>query len=218
MIDNYCERLDPGFWAEPLNALTNLAFLIAAVAAWRLAVRHNVLTTDIIVLIGLIAAVGIGSGAFHTFATYWAMLMDVIPILLLQITYLWIYGRRIVALKPMQLQPLVGLFVVSIFIAGQFPHLLNGSLGYLPALVALLIIGIYHLGHAHVEPKLLLIASTVFLVSLTLRTIDNAICDYLTIGTHFFWHLFNGLLLYLIARGLIMNLPTHQTLAGTGKT
>ena len=69
MIDNYCERLDPGFWAEPLNALTNLAFLIAAVAAWRLAVRHNVLTTDIIVLIGLIAAVGIGSGAFHTFAT-----------------------------------------------------------------------------------------------------------------------------------------------------
>jgi hypothetical protein len=25
-IDAYCERLGPGLWAEPLNALTNLAF------------------------------------------------------------------------------------------------------------------------------------------------------------------------------------------------
>ena len=34
-IDGYCERLGPGFWAEPLNALTNLAFLIAALVMWR---------------------------------------------------------------------------------------------------------------------------------------------------------------------------------------
>lgn len=25
-IDIYCERLGPGLWAEPLNALTNAAF------------------------------------------------------------------------------------------------------------------------------------------------------------------------------------------------
>ena len=29
-IDGYCERLDGAFWAEPLNAWTNLAFLLAA--------------------------------------------------------------------------------------------------------------------------------------------------------------------------------------------
>ena len=29
-IDAYCERLGPGLWAEPLNAVTNLAFLVAA--------------------------------------------------------------------------------------------------------------------------------------------------------------------------------------------
>ena len=32
-IDNYCERLDPGFWAEPLNAVTNAAFVIGAMIA-----------------------------------------------------------------------------------------------------------------------------------------------------------------------------------------
>lgn len=32
-IDIYCERIDPTFWAEPLNAVSNGAFLIAAFAA-----------------------------------------------------------------------------------------------------------------------------------------------------------------------------------------
>ena len=35
-IDAYCERLDAGFWAEPLNAATNLAFILAAVACFGL--------------------------------------------------------------------------------------------------------------------------------------------------------------------------------------
>jgi len=39
MIDLYCERLGPGLWAEPLNALTNLAFLLTALASWQLARR-----------------------------------------------------------------------------------------------------------------------------------------------------------------------------------
>ena len=33
-VDDYCERLGPGLWAEPLNLVTNLAFLIAAIL-WR---------------------------------------------------------------------------------------------------------------------------------------------------------------------------------------
>jgi hypothetical protein len=33
-VDIYCERIDPGFWAEPVNALTNLAFLLAAAFVW----------------------------------------------------------------------------------------------------------------------------------------------------------------------------------------
>ncbi|MEP1931714.1 MAG: hypothetical protein ABJJ37_10590 [Roseibium sp.] len=37
-VNNYCERLSPEFWSEPLNAVTNVAFIVAAVAAfvlWR---------------------------------------------------------------------------------------------------------------------------------------------------------------------------------------
>lgn len=34
-IDAYCERLGPGFWGEPLNAISNLAFCLTAWLVWR---------------------------------------------------------------------------------------------------------------------------------------------------------------------------------------
>ena len=34
-VDGYCERVDAAFWSEPINAVTNAAFLIAAIWAWR---------------------------------------------------------------------------------------------------------------------------------------------------------------------------------------
>lgn len=37
-LDLYCERCSPDFWAEPVNALTNISFLVAAFFGRRLAV------------------------------------------------------------------------------------------------------------------------------------------------------------------------------------
>ena len=30
-IDGYCERIDASFWSEPLNAVTNVIFLLTAI-------------------------------------------------------------------------------------------------------------------------------------------------------------------------------------------
>ena len=38
-VNCYCERTDASYWSEPLNALSNAAFLAAAWLAWRLARR-----------------------------------------------------------------------------------------------------------------------------------------------------------------------------------
>lgn len=40
-IDIYCERIEPGLWAEPLNAITNLAFIIAAFLLIRMILRSD---------------------------------------------------------------------------------------------------------------------------------------------------------------------------------
>ncbi len=58
----YCERTSPGLLAEPLNALTNASFLIAAWGARRLARRAGRLSAGLWVLLALSASVGIGSG------------------------------------------------------------------------------------------------------------------------------------------------------------
>jgi len=98
-VDGYCERLDPGFWAEPINAVTNVAFLIAAlimairVRGTRLPLAHA--------LTILLALIGIGSFLFHTYATPWAGVIDVVPIVLFALTYLYAASRSFLGLTPL---------------------------------------------------------------------------------------------------------------------
>jgi len=40
-----------------------------------------------------------------------------------------------------------------------------------------------------------------------LRSVDEAACPYIPIGTHFLWHALIAVVLYLSMRALILNLP-----------
>src|ERR1700730_4556021 len=94
-INLYCERTSSSFWAEPVNALTNIAFLVAAAAAfvlWRRSEGRDPLAAG---LIAVTALIGIGSFAFHTLATRGAVLLDVIPIAIFVYGYLLFALRRI---------------------------------------------------------------------------------------------------------------------------
>ena len=91
-VDIYCERTSAAWDAEPLNALSNAAFFVAAWAAWRLQDRHpaGALQGAVRALCIIIAIVGAGSLTFHTIATRWAEWADVIPILVFMIVYCWL--------------------------------------------------------------------------------------------------------------------------------
>ncbi len=210
MVDLYCERLGPGLWAEPVNAITNLAFLIAAALVWRLAKQRQTISTDVKLLTGLLAAIGIGSSFFHTFATTWARVLDVVPILMFQLVYVWIYCRRLVGMRLKIIAGLLVIYLVLALFGRQFPHVLNGSLTYAPAVVVLLVLGLYHYGTMKAERFMILGASSVFLISIISRTIDSAICPYFPIGTHFLWHIFNSAALYLLMKALLFNLSTQR--------
>lgn len=204
-IDLYCERTIAGVWSEPLNALSNLAFLIASLAIWRLAQRQPKIPTGIWLLIALTASIGIGSFLFHTFATRWASFLDTLPILLFQLCYIWLYSQKIVRMKYRYSGALLGGFFFASNFSKQFTDILNGSLSYAPAFLVLLGFAIYHYRQQKREPFILLIALGCFLLALLFRTLDQATCPYFSIGTHFLWHPSNGTLLYLSARALILN-------------
>ena len=207
MIDLYCERIGAGLLAEPINALTNAAFFIAAWASWSLARRSHRLSTGIWVLLALSIAIGTGSALFHTFASGWARILDEVPILLFQLCYLWLYARRIMRLRTVFSAAAIAAYMAAAFLGRQFPHLLNGSLVYAPAMTLMLGLGLYHFLRHQVGRVLLLATAGIFLIALALRSVDEAACPYIPTGTHFLWHVLIAVVLYLSMRALILNWP-----------
>jgi len=206
-VDLYCERRDPAFWAEPVNALTNLAFLLAAAAAFVLWRRSAARDGAVLVLIVVTVLVGLGSFAFHTLATRGASLLDVVPIALFIYGYFWFALHRFVGLAwPRALAATIAFFILSSWFPAQLPRgFLNGSGGYLPAWAAMVGIGAWLTRRRHPAGRPILAAALVFTLSIACRAIDQAVCATTPLGTHFLWHLLNALVLYLLLRAAIVH-------------
>ena len=211
MIDLYCERTGPGLLAEPFNAVTNIAFLIAAWRGWSLGRRLNVLSTGVRLLVALLVSIGVGSALYHTFATNWARLLDVFHILLFQFCFLWLYARGVAGLNYWVALGAAVAVSAAGYVAEQFRAVLNGSLMYAPAIVLLASLGLFHFRHEKHGRLLLLAATGVFTLALFFRTIDQAICPSLPVGAHFVWHLLAGAVLYLSMRALLLNSASSPT-------
>ncbi len=208
---NYCERgADAAFWAEPLNAVSNGAFLVVgtvALATWRRQSLENRGFFEL-GLIALVLVIGVGSFLFHTFATRWAAIADVAPIGVFMLAYFGYALRRFAGLSVMAVMVGIVVFVISLAYAGGIRcsggTCLNGSIGYLPALAALLMTGGYLHRRRHPAALPMLSASGVFALSLVFRTFDRAICPYTLVmtnwhlGTHALWHLCNAIVLHLL--------------------
>jgi hypothetical protein len=202
-VDLYCERVTPSFWAEPLNAVSNIAFLVAAYAAYELWRREGKGDPAILALIVVVVVVGLGSFAFHTLATQGAMLLDVTPIGFFIYGYFLLALRRFLLLSwPAALSSLAGFIALSVALASYVPRdVLNGSSGYFPALAALIGFGCILRGHS--VGSAMLFAAGLFVVSLFFRIIDLDVCARFPIGTHFLWHVLNAAVLYTVLRGAI---------------
>lgn len=203
----YWERSGPGLFDEPINATTNSVFLVAALAAWLLARRRQQISPGIWILIGLTASIGIGSGLWHTFATPWAEALDRIPILMFQLVFLWLYLRGIMGMSRHFTVAFIAGFIVIGYLATFIPPVLNRSLIYAPALLVLLALGGYHYQQGKHERFILIASAGVFFFALLFRSIDLIVGPYFPVGTHFLWHVLNGLNVYMIMRCLVLNLP-----------
>ena len=204
-VDIYCERLSTDFWAEPLNALTNLAFILAAILVIPLLRNRPGKTWDIKLLAGLTMLVGIGSFLFHTLATKGTSWADILPIIIFIHFAIWVIFVRVFRLT--WYYAIVGVIVFMGFnalvlnILGR--ELFNGSISYVPTLLLLLAVAFYTLIKRKDIAGEFTIAALVFLISITCRSIDMMMCPTLSIGTHFLWHILNGVVMYYVMKGLV---------------
>lgn len=225
-IFSYCERAaDPSFWAEPFNAVSNLSFIIAAyLAAEGFRRRSHRPDPAVWLLIALTAIIGVGSFLFHTLATRWSALADVVPIGLFMLSYLVFAVRRFAQAPWWATIALLAFYLACVWTAVNLPcpagllpvteamdrPCLNGSMLYIPSWIALTGMAIYLAHHRLPAAGYLSKASVILAVALFLRTIDFEVCGSTTYfgsprGTHAFWHLLNGLMLYALLRAAIEN-------------
>src|SRR5918998_1910094 len=209
MMDAYCERVGAGLLAEPLNAVSNISFLLAAWAAWVLAKRTGTLSAGVRALIAIGVSVGIGSILWHTYPTMLTLTLDSVPILIFISWYIWLYTRNVIGMRPLLAVASVGAFLLATFLAIPYADVLHGALVYTPGLIVALVLGVFHARERMVARFTLLAAAGVYLAALFFRTIDNEVCPVLPIGTHFLWHILIGLVTYLVMRCLIVSTTTE---------
>ncbi len=181
-IDAYCERMGPGLWAEPANAFTNLAFVAAAAWLWP---RTSGIERGLAVLL---LAIGIGSGLFHTVATAWAGLADVVPIAGFVLLYLYAANRHYLGWPGWGAALGTALFLPVAALAARGVAMVPGfaaSAPYWP--VAALIAG-YAILLRRRLPNVaagLAIGAGMLTVSLVLRSLDGAALPGLVHGDAF---------------------------------
>ncbi len=225
---NYCERgRDATLTAEPFNAASNAAFILVVVAA-TLKLRRHASATQMEAgqfwllsgLLALAAVVGLGSFLFHTHATRWALLADVIPITAFMLIYL-VFALRVflnLEWRPIALiaitfllaellasslhcSPSIAIGIATVPTKALAPCF-NGSLGYVPALAMLIVVAIAARARG-IDTRRLQWAAAIFALALALRTLDLSFCSNTLLfgrprGTHALWHVLIALVVYML--------------------
>jgi hypothetical protein len=207
-FDGYCERVDFTYWSEPVNAVTNAAFIVAALIMWS---RTSGMPLARL-LCAILFAIGVGSYLFHTHATQWAATADVVPIALFILTYIFAMNRDVwrwplwlavggaLAFIP------YAIILTPVFAALPF---FDVSAFYWPVPLLILIYAVLLRHRYTYTAQGLAIGAGILIISLTFRTIDEWLCSAFPMGTHFMWHILNGLML-----GWMIEVYRRHLLAG----
>jgi hypothetical protein len=201
-LDLYCERTSAAFWAEPLNALSNLAFIAAGIWGLLLAGRCGSEPWVKALAWGAVA-VGIGSGLFHTVASRLTMWADILPIAIFTLAYTLFALRRLAGLGwGASIAGFVGFYAVAGVLTALVPASLreatNGTSGYLAPFLAFFVIGGVVLARGNPAGWYTLAAGLIFVLSAIFRMVDPIVCGSFSLGTHFLWHVFNGLMIAVL--------------------
>lgn len=193
-VDGYCERIDASFWSEPLNAITNIFFLVAAV--WVL--RREGLNSTARILALILGMIGVASFLFHSFAQAWAGALDVLFILFFTLLYLFAASKDFMgAPRSIALIITLGYFPFSIVVDWlTLPLTFLGSTRiYMPMLILIILFSLLLYKRLPIVSRGLAVGAFILIISMLARILDVPLCQKIPLGTHFVWHVLNAVML-----------------------
>ena len=193
-VDGYCERIDASFWSEPLNAITNIFFLVAAV--WVL--RREGLNSTARILALILGMIGVASFLFHSFAQAWAGALDVLFILFFTLLYLFAASKDFMgAPRSIALIITLGYFPFSIAVDWlTLPLTFLGSTRiYMPMPILIILFSLLLYKRLPIVSRGLAVGAFILIISMLARILDVPLCQKIPLGTHFVWHVLNAVML-----------------------
>jgi hypothetical protein len=101
------------FMAEPVNAVTNLAFLIAGYFGYRLLKNRIINSKELVVVPWMLMLVGLGSFAHHTARSSITLVFDALPIYLFILYALFLTLKELLGSKLKSSLVLIGFVVCT---------------------------------------------------------------------------------------------------------
>ena len=201
----YCERNNFSLLAEPFNLFTNILFLFFSILLFFDKTVKNKIFTYILF------GIGIGSMLYHSIATSFTALVDIAFIILFIFYYLVIlYNKLNVKKNYAYIFSLIFILVCYNFGYLFYDSFLGSSAFYFPILLHLVLLLFYFIyKKKYFYFRKFIFIPVVFSISLYLRTVDIKYCSTFSVGTHFFWHILNAIVLYLLIK--FIHLIPHGT-------
>ncbi len=195
----YCERTNDQIFNEPVNAISNIFFIIVSLSLIKI-LRKNQSSKIYYIQPILIFFIGIGSFLFHLKPNIITLYSDVIPIFLFSLSFIFLFNRDVININYFNNALLFLLFfVLFLFITPKLNYdILNGSEFYFANYFFLTMYTLWLYLKKSDFFQLLLLGFIFFNLSILLRSLDNHICEYFSIGTHFLWHFLNAYLLKIL--------------------
>jgi hypothetical protein len=190
----YCETLTASFAAfpiEPANTVSNGVIVLFGLASLYFVRKRTPQSYDLYVLSVLLIATGIGSGLWHGFRDWYALRFEVSAGLLFLFGLAVCWSRRLWSIAG------TAIFLIAFVLAFQYSREYFGfaSRWVSVAPVVVLFGSVLATQTVMRSKKAALLGLAAMALSLTavgFRTYDLTACDYLPIGTHWLWHIFNS--------------------------
>ncbi|WP_342214133.1 ceramidase domain-containing protein [Aminobacter anthyllidis] len=185
--------------AEPYNAWTHAAFLIAAGIILVRQRRLGWVDKPLTAMALLTGSVGVGSFSFHTTPNGLTLWADILPIALVIFSFFFLALRRFLGFGYITATlTTASLLMLTSHIGNLLKPILGASSPYSPGLIATFGVALaVPLLRRERMPRLLFAAGAAFSLALIFRMLDAPHCEAWPTGTHFLWHGLNGVALTL---------------------